>query len=311
VLRRLLDAPTSWSLLDAVASPVRRAVHMVPDPVRRVLHGTWLGHPVHPIAAQVTVACYASAAIVDVVARLGRPDRRAGIRDASTALLTVGVASSGATTASGLADWSQLRPEQQRLGLTHAALTGVATLAAAAVLAGRRADDAVEPGRPVGSLAVAGVVAAGAALGGHLSYRWGAGANHADGTAVAAPSDWTDVGGAGDFPEGVLIRRQAGAVDVLLVRHHGEVHALAERCSHLGGPLADGQVRTVDGRVCVVCPWHGSAFPLVDGRRDVSGGQPSVAGPAIYPQPRFAVREQGLGDAPRVLVRIVPDVTVG
>jgi nitrite reductase/ring-hydroxylating ferredoxin subunit len=43
-----------------------------------------------------------------------------------------------------------------------------------------------------------------------------------------------------------------------------------------GGELADG---------CLTCPWHGSAFRIVDG---------SVArGPATAPQPAFEAREAG------------------
>lgn len=58
----------------------------------------------------------------------------------------------------------------------------------------------------------------------------------------------------------------------------GTLSALAERCSHLGGPLSEGEV--ADG--CVRCPWHGSTFRLSDGR--------NVTGPATAPQPAFDTR---------------------
>jgi nitrite reductase/ring-hydroxylating ferredoxin subunit len=58
----------------------------------------------------------------------------------------------------------------------------------------------------------------------------------------------------------------------------GTVHALAERCSHLSGPLSEGTV--ADG--CVQCPWHGSVFRLSDGW--------NVRGPATAPQPAFETR---------------------
>jgi nitrite reductase/ring-hydroxylating ferredoxin subunit len=66
---------------------------------------------------------------------------------------------------------------------------------------------------------------------------------------------------------------------VLVYRRSGVVHALADRCSHAGGPLHEGEV---DGNLCVTCPWHGSSFRLADGS--------VVRGPATAPQPAFDAR---------------------
>ena len=56
---------------------------------------------------------------------------------------------------------------------------------------------------------------------------------------------------------------------------------LADRCSHMSGPLSDGDL----GDGCITCPWHVSVFRLADG---------SVArGPATAPQPVFATRIPG------------------
>ena len=68
---------------------------------------------------------------------------------------------------------------------------------------------------------------------------------------------------------------------LLLVRRGGDVHALADRCSHRGGPLSDGEL----SGDCVTCPWHGSAFSLTDGE--------VVSGPATLPQPVYDVRLDG------------------
>ena len=67
---------------------------------------------------------------------------------------------------------------------------------------------------------------------------------------------------------------------MVLVRQHGRVCALAEHCSHLGGPLSEGTLK--DGSI--VCPWHGSEFALETGQ--------VINGPATYPQPCFDVRER-------------------
>jgi nitrite reductase/ring-hydroxylating ferredoxin subunit len=70
----------------------------------------------------------------------------------------------------------------------------------------------------------------------------------------------------------------AGQIPVLLAKKNGNIFALANTCSHLGGPLAEGDL--LDD--CVRCPWHGSVFSLKDGS--------VVNGPATEPQPEFDVR---------------------
>lgn len=77
-----------------------------------------------------------------------------------------------------------------------------------------------------------------------------------------------------------MLRARAGGADVLLVRQHGRVCALAHACAHLGGPLSEGTLK--DGSV--VCPWHGSEFALEDGR--------VLNGPATQSQPCLRVRER-------------------
>jgi nitrite reductase/ring-hydroxylating ferredoxin subunit len=82
-----------------------------------------------------------------------------------------------------------------------------------------------------------------------------------------------------DFPVDRPVRRSVDDVPILVVRETGgAIHALAERCSHLAGPLSEGKVS--DG--CVQCPWHGSVFRLSDGW--------NVRGPATAPQPSFDTR---------------------
>jgi nitrite reductase/ring-hydroxylating ferredoxin subunit len=86
---------------------------------------------------------------------------------------------------------------------------------------------------------------------------------------------------AAGLPEGKPVRQMVGEIPVVAVRSGGRVHVLADRCSHMSGPLSDGEL--ADG--CLTCPWHGSVFRIADG---------SVArGPATAPQPAFEVREDG------------------
>ena len=89
---------------------------------------------------------------------------------------------------------------------------------------------------------------------------------------------WTDVAAEADLGEGQPMAVQANDVPVMLLRQGGRLHALANLCTHAGGPLNEGEVK--DG--AVTCPWHGSRFTLEDGC--------VLRGPASIPQPRFEAR---------------------
>jgi nitrite reductase/ring-hydroxylating ferredoxin subunit len=68
-------------------------------------------------------------------------------------------------------------------------------------------------------------------------------------------------------------------VPIVVFRRNGRLSALANRCTHRGGPLDEGEL-TEEG---IVCPWHGSCFRIEDGA--------ILRGPATAPQPSFEVRQ--------------------
>jgi nitrite reductase/ring-hydroxylating ferredoxin subunit len=68
---------------------------------------------------------------------------------------------------------------------------------------------------------------------------------------------------------------------VALFNVRGTVYAIADSCTHRGGPLSEG---SVDG-TAVVCPWHGGRFELATGR--------ATGPPAVRAVKRFPVSVQG------------------
>ncbi len=107
------------AVLDAIAGPVRSLVSKVlPNrTVRDVLHGTWLGHPAHPMIVQVPIGSWVCAGFLDCAFVPPKP----------AAFLTgLGIVTAVPAAAAGLADWSELHPEQQRVGLVHAGANLVA-----------------------------------------------------------------------------------------------------------------------------------------------------------------------------------------
>jgi nitrite reductase/ring-hydroxylating ferredoxin subunit len=84
---------------------------------------------------------------------------------------------------------------------------------------------------------------------------------------------------AANLPEGKPVRQMLGEVPVVAIRINGTIRMLADRCSHMSGPLSGGEL--TDG--CLTCPWHGSVFRIADGS--------VVRGPATAPRAAFEVPE--------------------
>ena len=96
------------------------------------------------------------------------------------------------------------------------------------------------------------------------------------------PENWTTVLRARELPEGKAVRVDVGGVDVFLYRTPERIFALANRCTHQGGPLHRGVIRASGSIPSVTCPVHGSMFRLTDGL--------VIRGPARAPQPVYEAR---------------------
>jgi chlorite dismutase len=91
----------------------------------------------------------------------------------------------------------------------------------------------------------------------------------------------TPVAVASEIPEGGSRVVYVGGEQIALFNTAGKIFAVANRCSHANGPLADGQL---DGAT-VTCPVHGTKF-------DLATGEPLCA-PASRPITRYDVRVEG------------------
>lgn len=263
-LLALLEGATA---LDRVVRPVRAAVKVMvrPRAVADVLHGVPVGHPAHPALAQAALGSLVSAGILDLVP---------GPRVSSRLLILAGMGFAAPAIVTGYADWAELHEQQQRVGIVHSSTNVVALALYGGSLLTTGVRSRVLAFAGLGAITVSGF------LGGHMSYRQSAGANHTEDVPHLVRPGWQDLCALDDLgAEGVPTRRVLeGDVPVLVVRDRGAVRVLAERCSHLSGPLSEGSI--ADG--CVTCPWHGSVFDLADGA--------VVHGPATAPQPAFETR---------------------
>ena len=160
-LLRRLERSTTWDgAIDALAPVAHRLIAQAP--VRRVFHGDATGVPLHGILTDVPFGAWFMAQFLD----LFRDD---GSRRASTRLMALGAAAAVPTAVAGWAEWAGADRATRRVGLTHASLTGLATLVFTASWAARvRGDHRL--GIALARLGSVPVIA-GAFLGGHIGSR--------------------------------------------------------------------------------------------------------------------------------------------
>jgi nitrite reductase/ring-hydroxylating ferredoxin subunit/uncharacterized membrane protein len=244
-------------------------------PAKDLLSGTWLGHPAHPLLTDIPIGAWSSALLLDLVGIFGGPG--AASRRGADTLVAVGVVTALPTTASGLSDLSdEVEDSILAVGAAHAILNvaalGLFTASYAARLQRKRARGIAL------SMIGTGVLVASGFLGGHLSYRKGLGVDH---NVFEEPiGDWIAVLDASELADGDPRQVTVAGNEVLLYRATGAVYALANRCSHRGGPLHQGKIEDQE----IVCPWHFSRFRMQDGS--------VVRGPAVAPQPCYETRVQ-------------------
>ena len=259
--------------LDRAAGAVRDLVQRVvrPGTVKDLLHGVWLGHPLHPALAQFAVGCWTGAAVLDAT---GDDSRAAG------KLIRWGLLSSLPTAAAGLADYADGHEEQQRIGVVHALCNSSALVTYLVALRLRATGH--RTGGAMAALAAYGAVLAGATQGGDLAFRRAMGANHAAEVPHTGPEEWTDLGAVDEFAEDEPARRAAGLIHVVVLRSGDRFDVLHDRCAHMAAPLHQGELVEVDGERCLRCPWHGSVFRASDGA--------VLHGPSTAPQPALDTR---------------------
>jgi nitrite reductase/ring-hydroxylating ferredoxin subunit/uncharacterized membrane protein len=265
--------------LDRITKPLGEAVVAayrnaggVGMAVKNAFHGVWLHHPLHPALTSIPLGAWTTTVALDAKAASSGDESYARAADFA---LAFGVAGAVASAVTGLTDWSETDGRAKRIGFVHGLLNAAATALMATAYVLRRRDE-----RRTGAmctLAGLGVATVSGYLGGDLVFGERIGVSHAG---IDAPEEFTPALASSALAEGSMKRVKVGDADVLLVRQHGRVCALAHQCAHLGGPLSEGTLK--DGTV--VCPWHGSEFRLDDGA--------VVNGPSAHPQPCFAVRER-------------------
>lgn len=276
----IIDAIEKQDWLDTVADTVQPAILNAfkaggegGQKVKNFLHGTWLGHPLHPALTDVPMGAWTVAAVFDGIELVGHK----GFKKGADAAIAIGIVGAVGAAVTGLTDWTGTTKKRRKVGLTHGLLNLTATALYTTSFILRK-----QKGFRGSAISLAmlgyGISSAAAYLGGHLVYSEQTGVDHTA-TAAEYPEDFIAVLKENELEENTMKCVQAGEIPVLLVKQNGEIFAIAHTCSHLGGPLSEG---TLFDDCSVKCPWHGSVFSLKDGS--------VIKGPAAEPQPKFDVR---------------------
>jgi nitrite reductase/ring-hydroxylating ferredoxin subunit/uncharacterized membrane protein len=269
VINRFLDAQR-W--LEPVADSLQKAIGAIYKGLggpgrglKTLLHGTWLGHPLHPVITDIPLGAWTLALLFDLI-WLSRGTH--GWISAADVTVFVGLLAAIGAAVTGYTDWNETYGRERRVGIAHGLLNTAALLLylvslVIRVSAGSRGLAIV--------IAIVGylVVISAAFLGGELVFNIGTGVNHH--AFQHQPENFTVVLPSDQLIEGKLTRAMAGDTPVLLFRTSGSICAIGETCSHAGGPLSEGKL---EGNQ-VICPWHASRFDVCTGA--VKGGPATIS----------------------------------
>src|SRR5213080_2198334 len=95
--------------------------------VKNFLHGTWLGHPLHPVLTDVPIGAWTTALVFDALDARGRRwSRRSALQRGADGAVVVGIVGAVGAALAGLTDWQHTGGTARRTGFAHATLNTLA-----------------------------------------------------------------------------------------------------------------------------------------------------------------------------------------
>jgi len=234
-----------------------------------VLHGTWLGHPLHPVLTDVPLGAWTTAFALDCFG--SRAGGGAKFADAAQLALGVGIVGGVGAVLTGLTDWQYTHDDARRTGLVHGILNlfGLG-LSAWSWSRGHRERDGwsrLASGLGYGTALFSGF------LGGNLVFRERIGVDRTE--RPMEPREFVPVMFEDELADERVRHVRAGDADVILVRSGGRVYGVwralsASRRTLVGWlafrwkhrlPMARSALRSMHG-LNTQGPGDGSADPF-------------------------------------------------
>lgn len=269
VVNSVLDAQ-GWAdglgeLLQKIYLAILRPVPLVKD----FLHGTWLGHALHPVITDLPVGALTAALFLDIIGQV----------EGAKWAMALGYAGMIGAALTGIADFANADGKARRYGTIHSLFMVGSTVTYLVSLL-MRFDVIAGTHQTAMAVSIAGYVllTVGAYIGGEIVYDLGWMVDrHAWRT---GGKKWTPLEPT-DFAENELTKAKAGAQSLVVVRRGQTLYALHDTCAHAGCSLAE-KAKLVGDRI--ECQCHGSRFDLRTGH--------VVRGPATFDQPVYEVRRE-------------------
>lgn len=231
------------------------------------LHGTWLGHALHPVLTDLPVGALTAVLFLDVI----------GQTDGAKWAMVIGYAGMIGSALTGIADFTGTDGKARRYATIHSVLMVLSTVSYLVSLLIR--FEVIAGSHQIAmAVGIVGYVllAFGAYIGGEIVFALGWMVDrHAW---RSGGQKWASLEPA-EFPEGAPTKANAGAQSLVVVRRGDVLYALHDTCAHAGCSLAE------KGKVIgdkIECQCHGSRFDLRTGH--------VARGPATYDQPVYEVR---------------------
>jgi nitrite reductase/ring-hydroxylating ferredoxin subunit/uncharacterized membrane protein len=272
--RALREIPELQEQAHRLARGIHKEVLKGGQPARQaadILHGRWLGHPLHAALTDATIGAWLLGSVLDCIALALRHE---GVETCADRLIDLGNAAAVPTALSGLADFTTIPDEAMASGATHGLLNACGFVCNL-LSAGARKSGLRPLGVLLSAVATGGLLAS-AWLGGEMVYRYKVGVNRT--RKPDGPQDWQPVLNENELPEGQPMRVEVKGTPILLYRHRGVIHAMGAVCGHAAGALDEGTFEDAQ----VTCPLHQSIYDLRDGS--------VVHSPSLYPEPTYDVR---------------------
>ena len=242
--------------------------------LKTLVHGTWLGHPLHPVITDIPLGAWTLAVLFDIIYVFNGSQ---GWSSAADVTIFVGILAALGAAVTGYTDWNETVDRERRVGIAHGLINTLVLVIYLVSWLIRLTGGSRGLAIVLAFIGYALVICA-AYLGGEMVFSIGTGVNHHAWQPV--PEKFTKVLLEGRLTEGMLVKAVAGDTPILLFKKGDALCAISETCSHAGGPLSEGELL---GNL-VQCPWHASRFDICSGQ--VRGG------PATISQVRYETRIQ-------------------